>query len=68
MRKDTESTSATENSHIRKTVRFEVFGGPFTGEMRVFQKVADFASELGPDRVISISQSRDGLVTVWYWE
>ena len=37
----------------------------------LFREAADFATEVGPDRVISISHSEDkadGVVTVWYWE
>ena len=34
------------------------------------RQAADFATGLGPGRVISISHSEDngeGIVTVWYW-
>jgi hypothetical protein len=37
----------------------------------VFQEAAQFATTIGPDRVVSISHSADGskaIVTVWYWE
>jgi hypothetical protein len=36
----------------------------------LFREAADFATTIGPDRVISISHSEDendGVVTVWYW-
>jgi hypothetical protein len=33
----------------------------------LFRESADFATEIGPDRVLSISHSSDGVVTVWYW-
>jgi len=55
----------------RRTVRFEIFRGVFTSWNALFQRAADFASTLGPDRVINISHSddhSDGVVTVWYWE
>ena len=41
----------------------------------LFQQAADFATALGPGRVISISHAQvgeglcsSGVVTVWYWE
>ena len=37
----------------------------------IFQEAAEFATTIGPDRVVSISHSADGskaIVTVWYWE
>jgi hypothetical protein len=45
----------------------------------MFSDVADFASEIGPERLIGISHSHgggsnqwgvggSGVVTVWYWE
>ena len=36
----------------------------------LFQEAADFATTLGPERLISISHSQtgvEGIVTVWYW-
>lgn len=36
----------------------------------LFKQVADFATVVGPQRLISISHSEDqndGVVTVWYW-
>ncbi len=52
-------------------VRFRVFRGTFTSWEALFQEAADFATSLGPERLITISQSEDrsdGVVTVWYWE
>jgi hypothetical protein len=45
----------------------------------MFSDAADFASEIGPDRLIGVSHSHggghetwgvggSGVVTVWYWE
>ena len=37
---------------------------------KLFQDASDFASKVGPERLISISHSAhstDGVVTVWYW-
>jgi hypothetical protein len=43
------------------------FRGAFNGRWAV-DDAAEFASRIGPDRLISISESRHGLVTVWYWD
>jgi hypothetical protein len=40
-----------------RKVRFEMFTAIVFGWSKVFQQAADFASDLGPDRVISISHS-----------
>jgi hypothetical protein len=56
---------------VRRTVAFEMFRGSFVTWRELFREAADFASGLGPDRVINISHSEDngkGVVTVWYWE
>jgi hypothetical protein len=52
-------------------VQYRVFRGTFTSWDTLFAEAAAFASEIGPDRLIGISQSEDrsdGVVTVWYWE
>ena len=59
------------DEEVRKIVSFEVFRGSFVTWKELFRQAADFASGLGPDRVINISHSADhsdGVVTVWYWE
>ena len=47
----------------------------FKSSMKTWQTIlneaSDFASSLGPDRLISISQSCDhstAVVVVWYWD
>lgn len=50
-------------------VTFTVFRSSFISWEELFQQAADFASEIGPERVISISHSEDGnegVVAVWY--
>ncbi|HPD31889.1 MAG TPA: hypothetical protein PLL20_17995 [Phycisphaerae bacterium] len=50
-------------------VAFEVYRGTLASWQELFQQAADFASQDGPERVISISHScdhSDGAVTVWY--
>ncbi|MEN8127181.1 MAG: hypothetical protein ABFR90_05160 [Planctomycetota bacterium] len=52
-------------------VQFQVFRGTWTSFEALFHEAAQFASALGPERLISISHSEDendGVVTVWYWE
>ncbi len=50
---------------------FRHFEAQWDSWEELFQKAADFASGIGPKRLISISHSEDhntGVVTVWYWE
>ncbi len=53
-------------------VQFEVFkAGSFTSWDALMSRVADFATGIGRDRLISISHSEDNnlaVVVVWYWE
>ena len=54
----------------QRSVHFRIFQNAFVAWDALFQQAADFASELGPDRLINISHSeynRNGVVTVWYW-
>jgi hypothetical protein len=58
------------NSTAKKKVEFKMFRGTFTSWERLFENAAQFATQLGPERIISISQSEDqsdGVVVVWYW-
>jgi hypothetical protein len=48
----------------------KVFRGTFKSWSRLFSEASEFATEIGPERLISISHSADnsdGVVTVWYW-
>ena len=50
--------------------QFRIFRGTLASWETLLADAADFASTLGPDRVISISHSEDaneGVVVVWYW-
>ena len=51
----------------KRVVQFKVFRGAFSKWETLFAQAAEFASSLGPDRVISISHSQDEVVAVWYW-
>jgi hypothetical protein len=49
---------------------FRTFRGTLATWDDLFGKAAQFATEIGSERVVSISHSADhsdGVVTVWYW-
>ena len=51
-------------------VRFRHFGSSFQSWDGLFAEAAAFATQVGRERLISISHSEDkakGVVTVWYW-
>ena len=51
-------------------VTFEIFRGIMSSWPELFQKASEFATNVGPERLISISHSedqQDGVVAVWYW-
>ena len=50
---------------------FRLFRGTFASWEQLFDEAAAFATQVGPERLISISHSEDenhGVVAVWYWE
>jgi hypothetical protein len=56
-------------------VRYEVFQSSIESWQSLFNQAAEFATQVGPDRLIGISQSEgrgdwhaNGVVTVWYWD
>jgi hypothetical protein len=49
----------------------KIFQSSFTSWNALFEDAAQFASEVGPERLIGIWHSEDkddGVVTVWHWE
>ena len=51
-------------------VKYKIFRGILSTWDNLFTEASEFASKLGPDKVINISHSAsgaDGVVTVWYW-
>ena len=51
-------------------VRFEVFRSSFESWRSLFNQAAAFATNVSPERLITISHSADrteGVITVWYW-
>jgi hypothetical protein len=52
------------------TLRYRVFRGTLATWEDLFTQAAQFATEVGSERVVSVSHSADhsdGVVTVWYW-
>ena len=55
----------------RPVVKFEIFRGVMASWPDLFQRAAEYATQIGRDRVITISHSedqQDGVVAVWYWD
>jgi len=55
---------------VKWRARHEMFRGTFATWEELFEEAADFATEIGPERLINISHSADrgdGVVAVWYW-
>ena len=56
-----------ESAHF---ARYQSFGSDLTPRETAFAQAAEFATTLGPGRVISVSHAegeRGCVVTVWYW-
>ena len=56
---------------LSRTVQYRVFRGTFSTWDTLFADAAEFATQLEPGRLISISHSEDkddGVVAVWYWD
>jgi len=52
-------------------VRFEIFESSIKSWPTLFTEAAEFASQIGPERLIGISHSQEsnrGVVAVWYWD
>jgi hypothetical protein len=49
---------------------YRVFRGTWASWEELFNQASEFANQLGPEKVVSISHSEDkddGVVAVWYW-
>jgi hypothetical protein len=54
-----------------RVARFKMFRSGLTPWESLFAEAAEFVTEVGPDRLITVSHSADGgegVVAVWYWE
>jgi len=52
------------------TVKFKVFRGVMASWPDLFQQASEFATQLGRERLITLSHSedqQDGVVAVWFW-
>jgi hypothetical protein len=55
---------------VKWRAKHRTFRGTFATWDQLFDEAADFATEIGPERLINISHSADrgdGVVAVWYW-
>jgi hypothetical protein len=53
-----------------RRLTYRVFRGTWASWEELFNQAAEFANQLGPEKVVSISHSEDkddGVVAVWYW-
>ena len=53
------------------TVKYKYFRKTLATWDDMFTEAAEFAAQIGPDRLIGISQSHshyEGVVAVWYWD
>ncbi|NIL99388.1 MAG: hypothetical protein GTN89_00125 [Acidobacteria bacterium] len=51
-------------------VKYKLFRGLLASWDDLFTQAAEFAQQVGPDRLINVSHANsggDGTVTVWYW-
>ena len=51
-------------------VKYKFFRGLLTSWDALFEQAAEFAQEIGSERLINVSHANsggDGTVTVWYW-
>ena len=66
----TNGDAADTGEEGRPNVRYEVFRGTLATWDALFSEAAEFATRIGPSRLIGIAHSEDnndGVVTVWYW-
>ena len=55
---------------MKKKVCHKTFDATFLSWDELFAQAAEFATEIGEERLISISHGADhsrGIVAVWYW-
>ena len=62
--------ASVEEAKPKWRLAYQYFRGTFATWDELFNQAAEFATEVGSDRVVGISHSADrgdGVVTVWYW-
>jgi hypothetical protein len=61
---------ASDDHEAARFADYKMFRSALSPWESLFQQAADFATQLGPQRVISIAHSEyngEAVVTVWYW-
>ena len=67
---ETPVVEGSEDKTQKWRMAYRMFRGTLTTWDDLFAEAAQFATEIGSERVVSISHSADhskGVVTVWYW-
>ena len=65
-----DSPGMQAKAQTSRRLAYKYFRGTFASWDDLFGEAAQFATQVGPERVVSISHSADrgnGVVTVWYW-
>jgi hypothetical protein len=65
------SRSAIKPRVLVMRVQFKTFESQFLTRQKMLQKAAEFATQMGPERLINVTHSEDhheSFITVWYWE
>ena len=65
-----ESAPAGVPAPVKWRAKYRMFRGTLATWDELFGEAGDFANEIGPERLITISHSedrREGVVAVWYW-
>jgi hypothetical protein len=62
--------AAANPSPVKWRAKYQMFRGTLATWEDLFGEAAQFATKIGPERLITISHSEDGgegVVAVWYW-
>ena len=68
---DQKKPASQEEAEPPRLARYKVFRSALTTWESLFGEAAEFATQMGPERLITVSHSADngeGVVTVWYWD
>jgi hypothetical protein len=68
---DQKQEEAPSSEATPRFARFKIFRSSLTTWESLFAEAAEFATQLGPERLITVSHSADngeGVIAVWYWE
>jgi len=68
---DQKQAEPQQEPEAPRFARFRIFRSALTTWESLFVEAAEFATEMGPERLITVSHSSDngeGVITVWYWD